>query len=148
MKLTRKKPILTNICMAISVLITYSWIHEGYAADTHQNHQKASKTHTKVKSAMVEKEHASVTREKTSATYPVIDHIFFTGNTVFLEQKLKQAIPLQTNNLAEASLIMSSMVRIAELYKGKNIKVTITPVLKKTIYNHVDLNFDIHEQKK
>ncbi|WP_282023358.1 POTRA domain-containing protein [Commensalibacter papalotli (ex Botero et al. 2024)] len=76
---------------------------------------------------------------------PKIDQISFSGNTIILSQILQKAIPLKKNDIANQYVIMDSMVKIAQLYKEKNIRVTITPVLEKTSINSRNIQFEIHE---
>lgn len=80
-----------------------------------------------------------------SASFPTISRIDFSGNQTISSEILRQAIPLQVQNVANEHIIMDSMVKIAQLYKVKNIKVTITPILEKSSINSRNIQFDIHE---
>lgn len=80
-----------------------------------------------------------------STSRPQINKIFFSGNTKISSEELKKAIPLNTKDMANENVIMASMIKIAQLYKAKNIKVTITPLIEKTGLNSTNIHFDIHE---
>lgn len=78
---------------------------------------------------------------------PQISRILFTGNTKISSDVLQKAIPLKVQQIADENVIMNSMVKIAQLYKAKNIKVTITPVLEKTQTHTINIRFDVHEMQ-
>lgn len=77
---------------------------------------------------------------------PKIHQIRFSGNTIISSEALQKAIPLRVNDIANQYVIMDSMVKIAQLYKSKNMKVTITPILEKISINSRNIQFEIHEQ--
>ncbi|MDI2112021.1 POTRA domain-containing protein [Commensalibacter nepenthis] len=89
---------------------------------------------------------ASDTQEE-YVSQATIKKISFTGNTAFTSQALQKVIPLKVGNVANAEIITNSMVKIAQLYKTKNIKITITPILEKKALNSTQIQFDIHEQQ-
>lgn len=76
---------------------------------------------------------------------PQIGQILFSGNTKIPSSELQKAIPLKEKDIANENIIMDSMVKIAQLYKMKNIKVTISPILEKISPNLTNIHFDIHE---
>lgn len=79
------------------------------------------------------------------ASFPKINHVRFSGNTTISSNILAENIPLKSNDIVNEHVIMDSMVKIAQLYKAKNIKVTIAPVIEKVAINSRDIQFDIHE---
>lgn len=79
------------------------------------------------------------------ASRPQVGRILFSGNTKISSSELQKTIPLKSKDIANETIIMDSMVKIAQLYKVKNIKVTISPVLEKVSSNLTNIHFDIHE---
>lgn len=80
-----------------------------------------------------------------SISLPKINQIRFSGNTKISSETLAKNIPLKANDIANEHIIMDSMIKIAQLYKEQNIKITITPVIEKTTINSRNIEFDIHE---
>lgn len=76
---------------------------------------------------------------------PQINQIRFSGNTKISSETLAKNIPLKVKDIANEHIIMDSMVKIAQLYKAKNIKVTITPIIEKASIHSRNIQFDIHE---
>ncbi|CAI3954554.1 Outer membrane protein assembly factor BamA (BamA) (PDB:5EKQ) [Commensalibacter communis] len=109
--------------------------------NTHDSHES-----TQGKNQQNTKKNPSPDTQEEYISQPIIKKISFTGNTFFSSEALLKAIPLKVQDVANANIIMDSMVKIAQIYKTKNIKVTITPVLEKTDINSRQIQFDIHEQ--
>lgn len=97
-----------------------------------------------VQQAQNNRETSSDTQDQ-PAPRPKIGQILFSGNAQISSDELQKVIPLKKQQIANENTIMDSMVKIAQLYKTKNIKVTITPVLENTQVHTINIRFDIHE---
>ncbi|CAI3949308.1 Outer membrane protein assembly factor BamA (BamA) (PDB:5EKQ) [Commensalibacter communis] len=108
------------------------------ARDSHESTQGKNQQNTQ--------NNPSLDTHEEYISQPIVKKISFTGNTIFSSEVLLKAIPLKIQDVANANIIMDSMVKIAQIYKTKNIKVTITPVLEKIAISSTQIQFDIHEQ--
>lgn len=80
-----------------------------------------------------------------SIVFPKVNKIQFAGNTSIPSEILQKAISLKVNDIANQVRIMDSMIKIAQIYKEKNIKITIDPILEKNTINSRNIIFKIHE---
>jgi outer membrane protein insertion porin family len=80
---------------------------------------------------------------------PTIRKISFTGNHVFEDKKLREAMTLKTGSILNMFTIKSNVERIEALYKGKNYQnVKVTYKLEALEHNQSDLEFTIEEGEK
>lgn len=125
-------------------------LFSGLVANVQVN-AKSTNSHTVSQNTNASKQPAqasakeAVDSQNQPALRPQVGKILFSGNTKISSAELKNAIPLNTQDMANENVIMASMLKIAQLYKAKNIKVTITPLIEKTGLNSTNIHFDIHE---